>query len=149
MVERLSDEVGGKNANCSHRRARAPLCSKYTTLARAQDCFSSIVSDVWSRPKRLGRSASFTNLTYVREAQHDFPALKRTSSYSSLAPSLTLSPQYDRVAERIVHTAPVYRPFISDWYNKAYNVARFKVRNRACCRRVGRLQTPISSGYTP
>lgn len=87
-------------------------CSKYTTMARAQDTFSGIVSNVWSRPKRIGRSASYANLAYVREAQHDFPTVKRTSSYSSLAPSLTLLPQYDRVAERIVHTTPVYKPFI-------------------------------------
>ena len=99
---------------------------KYTDYARAQDTFSSMIDNVWSKPKRLGRSASYTNLTYVREAQHDYP-IKRSPSVSSLAPSLAL-PQYYREAERIVHTTPVYKPYINEWYNKAYSTARYIVR---------------------
>jgi len=103
--------------------------SRYTDLAKAETCFSSMISDVWSKPKRLGRSASFTNLTYIKEAVHDYP-IKRSPSISSLAPSLGLMPQYDRQAERIVHTTPVYKPYIYDWYNKAYSTARFNDTQR-------------------
>lgn len=42
-------------------------------MAKAQTCFSNLINEVWSKPKRLGRSASYTNLTYYKEAQHDFP----------------------------------------------------------------------------
>jgi hypothetical protein len=100
--------------------------SRYTDLAKAETCFSNMISSVWSRPKRLGRSASYTNLTYIKEAVHDYP-IKRSTSISSLAPSLGLLPQYDRQAERIVHTLPVYKPLIYDWYNKAYNTAKYTV----------------------
>jgi hypothetical protein len=46
---------------------------KYTDMARAQNCFSNLIGEVWSKPKRLVRSASYTNLTYYKEAQHDYP----------------------------------------------------------------------------
>jgi hypothetical protein len=42
-------------------------------LARAQNSFSNLIGDIWSKPKRLVRSASYTNLTYYKEAQHDYP----------------------------------------------------------------------------
>ena len=42
-------------------------------MARAQKTFSNLIGDVWSKPKRLVRSASYTNLTYYKEAQHDYP----------------------------------------------------------------------------
>ncbi|EPB77631.1 hypothetical protein ANCCEY_03303, partial [Ancylostoma ceylanicum] len=29
-------------------------------------------------------------------------------------------------AQRIVHTVPVYKPHVHNWYNKSYSVARFK-----------------------
>ncbi|KAI1725133.1 29kDa protein from Anisakis simplex [Ditylenchus destructor] len=96
---------------------------KYTNLAKAQSCFDSLIGNIWSKPKRLCRSASYTNLTYIKEAQHDYP-IKRSPSVSSLAPSLAL-PIHHRQAERIVHTAPVYKPFIYDWYNNAYSTSRF------------------------
>lgn len=98
---------------------------KYTDMARPQDTYSSMIDCVWSKPKRLGRSASYTNLTYIKEAQHDYP-IKRAPSVSSLAPSLAL-PQYYREAERIVHTLPVYKPLVYDWYSKAYSTARYLV----------------------
>jgi hypothetical protein len=102
--------------------------SKYTDLAKAERCYSSLIGEIWSKPKRLGRSASYTNLTYIREAQHDYP-IKRSPSVSSLAPSLAL-PQHLREAERIVHTAPVYKPFIYDWYGKAYGTSRYTDTHR-------------------
>ncbi|KAI6175375.1 hypothetical protein M3Y97_00682200 [Aphelenchoides bicaudatus] len=92
--------------------------ARYTDLAKAETCFTNMISGVWSKPKRLGRSASYTNLTYIKEAVHDYP-IKRSTSISSLAPSLGLLPQYDRQAERIVHTTPVYKPI------HAYNTSRF------------------------
>lgn len=46
---------------------------KYTDMARAQTAFSNIIGEVWSKPKRMVRSASYTNLTYYKEAQHDYP----------------------------------------------------------------------------
>jgi len=42
-------------------------------MARAQNTFNNIIGEVWSKPKRLVRSASYTNLTYYKEAQHDYP----------------------------------------------------------------------------
>lgn len=98
---------------------------KYTDNARAQDTYRMMLDNVWSKPKRLGRSASFTNLTYIKETQHDYP-IKKSPSISSLAPSLAL-PQYCREAERIVHTMPVYKPYVRDWYNNAYSTARYNV----------------------
>uniref|UniRef100_A0A7E4V8W2 Uncharacterized protein n=1 Tax=Panagrellus redivivus TaxID=6233 RepID=A0A7E4V8W2_PANRE len=105
---------------------------RYTDMARAQDTYSSMIDNVWSKPKRLGRSASFTNLTYIKETQHDYP-IKRSDSISSLAPSLAL-PQYCREAERIVHTVPVYKPLIHNWYNNAYSTARFNDTHREIAR---------------
>lgn len=49
------------------------LRRKYTDLAKAQTAFSNIIGEVWSKPKRMVRSASYTNLTYYKEAQHDYP----------------------------------------------------------------------------
>uniref|UniRef100_A0AC34Q3I8 Uncharacterized protein n=1 Tax=Panagrolaimus sp. JU765 TaxID=591449 RepID=A0AC34Q3I8_9BILA len=105
---------------------------KYTDYARAQETYRSMIDNVWSKPKRLGRSASYTNLTYIKEAQHDYP-IQRSPTVSSLAPSLAL-PQYYREAERIVHTAPVYKPFVNDWYSKAYSTARFIDTHREIAR---------------
>jgi len=114
--------------------------SKYTDLAKAQTCFDNMIGDVWSKPKRLVRSASYTNLTYVREAQHDYP-IKRSPSVSSLAPSLGLLPSiYDRQMERIVHTTPVYKPLVYDWYSKAYSTSRFIDTHRE-------LQRPLRRPY--
>jgi hypothetical protein len=73
--------------------------------------------------RKLMRSASYTNLTYIREAQHDYP-IKRSPSISSLAPSLAL-PYHYRNAERIVHTVPVYKPKTYDWFSLAYSPARY------------------------
>lgn len=97
--------------------------SRYTEMARPQTTFSSYISDVWNKPKSLARSASYTNLTYIKEAVHDYP-IKRSTSVSSLAPSLAL-PQNYREPERIVHTVPVYKPHIYDWYSKSYSKAKW------------------------
>lgn len=140
MVERLPDTVGacwpipvtfGPNS----RR-------KYTDLAKAQTAFSNIIGEVWSKPKRMVRSASYTNLTYYKEAQHDYPikvvgvghsppdcddnrkCFQKSPSVSSLAPSLAL-PQYYRQAERIVHTERVYKPFIYDWSDNVSDFVKF------------------------
>lgn len=43
---------------------------RYNDLAKAETCFSNMISDVWSKPKRLGRSASYTNLTYIKGKEH-------------------------------------------------------------------------------
>ena len=121
---------------------------KYTDLAKAQTCFSSLINEVWSKPKRLGRSASYTNLTYYKEAQHDYP-IKRSPSVSSLAPSLAL-PIYHRQAERIVHTAPIYKPFINNWYNNAYSTSRFVDTQREIQRPRLKLFEPLKySSYVP
>lgn len=113
---------------------------KYTDMARAQNCFSNLIGEVWSKPKRLVRSASYTNLTYYKEAQHDYP-IKRSPSVSSLAPSLAL-PQYYRQAERIVHTERVYKPFMYDWYNKAYSQSRYLDTQREIMRPLKRDPAP-------
>ncbi|KHN81129.1 hypothetical protein Tcan_03646 [Toxocara canis] len=97
--------------------------SKYMEMARPQEAYCSYLTNVWSKSKRLARSASYTNLTYIREAEHDYP-IRRSSSVSSLAPSLAL-PQHFRQAERIVHTVPVYKPHIYNWYSKAYSPAKW------------------------
>lgn len=35
--------------------------------------------------------------------------------------------QHLREAERIVHTAPVYKPFVYNWYQNAYSTNRYVV----------------------
>nr|CAB60108.1 29kDa protein from Anisakis simplex [Anisakis simplex] len=97
--------------------------SKYMEMARPQSTYNTYMSNVWSKPKRLARSASYTNLTYIREAVHDYP-IRRSSSVSSLAPSLAL-PQHYRQAERFLPSSTVYKPNIYDWYNKPYSVAKW------------------------
>jgi hypothetical protein len=99
------------------------LFRKYTDFARPQSTFSNYISDVYERPKKLMRSASYTNLTYIREAQHELP-IKRAPSVSSLAPSLAL-PYHFRVPEKIVYTLPTYTPSSRDWYNKSYAPSRY------------------------
>jgi len=113
---------------------------RYTDMAKAQSCYNSLISDVWSKPKRLVRSASYTNMTYIKETQHDYP-IKRSPSVSSLAPSLAL-PLYCRQAERIVHTQAVYKPFIYDWYSKAYSNSRFVDTQRELLRPLKRDPGP-------
>ncbi|EYB84836.1 hypothetical protein Y032_0309g2077 [Ancylostoma ceylanicum] len=98
--------------------------TNYVERARAQNMYDNYITDVWVKPKQLARSASFTNLTYVKETIHDYP-IRKSDSVSTLAPSLAL-PQYCREAQRIVHTVPVYKPHVHNWYNKSYSVARFK-----------------------
>ncbi|KAI6218367.1 hypothetical protein M3Y99_01715000 [Aphelenchoides fujianensis] len=78
----------------------------------------------------------------TKEAVHDYP-IKRSPSVSSLAPSLGLLPQYDRQAERIVHTTPVYKPLIHNWYNGAYATAKFVDTQREMHRPLRREQ-PVS-----
>ncbi|KIH62080.1 hypothetical protein ANCDUO_07636 [Ancylostoma duodenale] len=56
--------------------------------------YDNYITDVWIKPKQLARSASFTNLTYVKETIHDYP-IRKSDSVSTLAPSLAL-PQYCR-----------------------------------------------------
>ncbi|VDM96569.1 unnamed protein product [Thelazia callipaeda] len=97
--------------------------TRYVDLARPETTFQNYMSNVWSKPKRLARSASYTNLTYIKEAEHDFP-IPRSRSVSSLAPSLAL-PQHYRQAQRIVHISPVYKPRIHNWYNNTYSKARW------------------------
>jgi hypothetical protein len=76
--------------------------------------------------------------------------LQRSPSVSSLAPSLGLSPIYHRQAERIVHTAPVYKPFIYDWYSKAYSTSRFVDTHRELQRPLTRPADYVKpSSYVP
>ncbi|PAV55824.1 hypothetical protein WR25_21533 [Diploscapter pachys] len=97
--------------------------TNYVERAKAQDLYDGYISSVWTKPKQIARSASYTNLTYIKDAVHDYP-IKRSDSISSLAPSLAL-PQYCREAQRIVHTTPVYKPSVHNWYNSNYSVARY------------------------
>uniref|UniRef100_A0A914CD84 Uncharacterized protein n=1 Tax=Acrobeloides nanus TaxID=290746 RepID=A0A914CD84_9BILA len=105
---------------------------KYVDKTRAENTYQMMLDNVWSKPKSLARSASFTNLTYIKEAQHDFP-IKRSPSISSLAPSLAL-PQHYRVPERIVHTQRIYKPHVYDWYSNAYSPAKFTDTHREIAR---------------
>nr|CDJ87831.1 unnamed protein product [Haemonchus contortus] len=98
--------------------------TQYVERARAQNMYNNYITDIWVKPKQLARSASFTNLTYIKEAVHDYP-IKRSDTVSSLAPSLAL-PQYCREAQRIVHTVPVYKPHVHNWYNNSYSEARWR-----------------------
>uniref|UniRef100_A0A8R1TS78 Uncharacterized protein n=2 Tax=Onchocerca TaxID=6281 RepID=A0A8R1TS78_ONCVO len=97
--------------------------SRYIDLARPETTFQNYMSNVWSKPKQIARSASYTNLTYIKEAEHDFP-IRRSTSISSLAPSLAL-PQHYRQAERFIDTTRVYQPRIYNWYNNSYSKARW------------------------
>nr|CDQ03389.1 Bm2798 [Brugia malayi] len=97
--------------------------SRYIDLARPKTTFQNYMSNVWSKPKELARSASYTNLTYIKEAEHDFP-IRRSTSVSLLAPSLAL-PQHYRQAERVIDAIPVYQPKIYNWYNNSYSKARW------------------------
>ncbi|VDD89829.1 unnamed protein product [Enterobius vermicularis] len=114
--------------------------TRYTNLARAQNTLDGYLRDVWSKPKRLARSASYTNLTYVKEAVHDYP-IRRAASVSSLAPSLAL-PQYYREPERIVHTTVVYKPRMYDWYSKSYSHAKWADTFES-------LKKPLYKSYEP
>ncbi|VDO45036.1 unnamed protein product [Haemonchus placei] len=107
------------------RTCNTSLCFRqYVERARAQNMYNNYITDIWVKPKQLARSASFTNLTYIKEAVHDYP-IKRSDTVSSLAPSLAL-PQYCREAQRIVHTVPVYKPHVHNWYNNSYSEARWR-----------------------
>uniref|UniRef100_A0A915PY25 29kDa protein from Anisakis simplex n=1 Tax=Setaria digitata TaxID=48799 RepID=A0A915PY25_9BILA len=96
---------------------------RYVNLTRPEATFQNYMSNVWSKPKQLARSASYTNLTFIKEAEHDFP-IRRSTSVSSLAPSLAL-PQHYRQAERFINSTPVYQPKVYNWYNNAYSKARW------------------------
>jgi len=122
---------------------------KYVDLARPMETYESTMAEVWSRPKSLARSASFTNLTYIRERPLESP-IPRSPSVSSLAPSLAL-PQHYRQAERIVHTTAVYKPHVYDWYNKAYSQARFLDTHREIAREWPRKEPLLMprSSYVP
>uniref|UniRef100_A0A915CXH9 Uncharacterized protein n=1 Tax=Ditylenchus dipsaci TaxID=166011 RepID=A0A915CXH9_9BILA len=83
------------------------------------------------------------------ETQHDYP-IKRSTSVSSLAPSLGLLPIYHRQAERIVHTTPVYKPLMYDWYNTAYSTSRYVDTQREMLRPSPKPHVPRSySCYEP
>jgi hypothetical protein len=122
---------------------------KYTDMARPLETFNAYIGDVWNKPKKLMRSASYTNLTYVREAEHDYP-IHRAPSISSLAPSLAL-PYHYRNAERIVHTAPVYKPKTYDWFNIAYAPARYNDTHEAIRRPLKKVHDSFdhSSSHVP
>uniref|UniRef100_A0A0N5AVT8 Uncharacterized protein n=1 Tax=Syphacia muris TaxID=451379 RepID=A0A0N5AVT8_9BILA len=96
---------------------------RYTDLARAQSTYDNYLIEVWSKPKRMARSASFTNIRYIPECLRDYP-IRKSTSVSSLAPSLAL-PQYCREPERIVHTTTAYTPRMYDWYSKTYSRAKW------------------------
>ncbi|GMT23805.1 hypothetical protein PFISCL1PPCAC_15102 [Pristionchus fissidentatus] len=96
---------------------------QFVERARAQETYDNLVGDIWSKSKRTARSASLTNLTYIRDIPLEYP-IPRAPSASSLAPSLAL-PQYYREAQRIVHTEKVYKPHFDD-YSKEYSVAKWR-----------------------
>ncbi|CAI5449454.1 unnamed protein product [Caenorhabditis angaria] len=116
----------------------------YVERTRPQDLYNDFISNTWSKSKRLAKSASYTNLTYIRDKDMmDYP-IKRSDSVSLLAPSLAL-PQYCREAQRIVHTAPVYKPHVHQWYNGSYSAARFRDTHREINKPYKPLDTYISS----
>ncbi|MFH4981230.1 hypothetical protein AB6A40_007939 [Gnathostoma spinigerum] len=95
----------------------------YTDRTRPVNTFGTYLSNVWSKPKCLARSASFTNLTYIKDTIHDYP-IRKSASVSSLAPSLAL-PQHYREAEKFIPSATVYKPQTYDWYSKSYSRAKW------------------------
>ncbi|VDM91747.1 unnamed protein product [Litomosoides sigmodontis] len=122
--------------------------SRYIDLARPEITFQNYMSNVWSKSKELARSASYTNLTYVKEATHDFP-IRRSTSASLLAPSLSV-PEYCRRVERIIDTIPVYQPKICNWYN-TYSKARWIDTHESITRplRVQSFEPMPYSSYVP
>ncbi|CAB3409301.1 unnamed protein product [Caenorhabditis bovis] len=97
----------------------------YVERARPQNFYDDYITNTFSKSKRLARSASFTNMTYIKDKDMmDYP-IHKSDSVSTLAPSLAL-PQYCREAQRIVHTVPVYKPHVHNWYNNSYSNARFQ-----------------------
>ncbi|CCD67201.1 uncharacterized protein CELE_C46G7.2 [Caenorhabditis elegans] len=121
----------------------------YIERARPQNYYDEFVQNAWSKSKRLARAASFTNLTYIKDKDMDFP-IRKSDSVSTLAPSLAL-PQYCREAQRIVHTVPVYKPTVHDWYNKSYSDARWRDTHREINKPYKPLDTYISpaSSHVP
>ncbi|EFO84362.1 hypothetical protein CRE_30581 [Caenorhabditis remanei] len=121
----------------------------YVERARPQNFYDEYITNTWSKPKRLAHSASFTNLTYIKDKDMDFP-IRKSDSVSTLAPSLAL-PQYCREAQRIVHTVPVYKPHVYDWYNKSYSDARWRDTHREVNKPYKPLDTYISpaSSHVP
>uniref|UniRef100_A0AC35TYP5 Uncharacterized protein n=1 Tax=Rhabditophanes sp. KR3021 TaxID=114890 RepID=A0AC35TYP5_9BILA len=121
----------------------------YTDMAKAQTTFDSYIGDVYSKPKRYARSASMTNLTYIKEAVHELP-IKRSPSVSSLAPSLALA-QDMRQAKRYVNSTYVYKPVIHTWYNNSYSPAKWRDTQVAMSKPIHNRDTGVSvrSSHVP
>ncbi len=83
-------------------------------MARPQETYDQYVAGVFERPRKLRRSATYTNLTYIKESEHEKP-IRRSPSVSKLAPSHALEYDY-RVPRRYITSAPFYQPDIGNWY---------------------------------
>jgi len=99
---------------------------KFTQFAKAKDTFDGYISSVFQKPRKMARSASCTNLTYIKEADvsEGTRTLRKMPSWSTLSPSHQLYTQ-DRVAERYVPTFRNYQPVTHGWYDKSYLPYKF------------------------
>jgi len=98
---------------------------KFNLFAKPRDTFGSYISSVFQAPRKMARSASCTNLTYIKEADvSETRRLSRAPSWSSLAPSHQLH-QRDRVAERYLPTFRNYQPVTHGWLDRAYLPYKF------------------------
>jgi len=99
---------------------------KFNQFAKPRDTYSGYISTVFQAPRKMARSASCTNLTYIKEADvsEGTHRLRRAPSWSSLAPSHQLH-QTDRVAERFLPTFRNYQPVTHGWLDRAYLPYKF------------------------
>lgn len=123
---------------------------KFSLIARPKDSLEEFVTEAYSRPKKLMRSASSSNLTYYREADPgsgSFQPFRRSNSVSQLAPSHALC-YSDRVPTRYFDTYRSYRPhsdFSGSWYNSAYAPQLYKETHREVNRYHPRKTTSYSN----
>ena len=123
----------------------------FTQRAKPTDTFNSYISDVFSRPKKLGRSASATGFTYTREANLSTCSLSltRSDSVSSLSPSHRLS-YADRTAERYIPTYRSYKPESGSWFTRTYAPTTWRATQPDYVAKTEELRwKPKPSPYTP
>jgi len=101
----------------------------------------------FTKPRKLARSASATNLTYIREADvSETVGLKRSPSWSSLSPSHMLC-YTDRTADRYVPVHRMYTPVMTEWYNRTYMPYRHRETIYPYGKNLHRDEEPLRPAY--
>lgn len=90
----------------------------YNRYAEPGNTFKGYVSELYQPVQRLWRSASASSLSSYRDLQYERGNLRRSSSYSSLAPSNAIRFR-ERSVERYVPTYRAYTPKRDEWYRES------------------------------